>query len=82
MPAVIGLKFQLRVEDLPLDFGLECTCRLCDHVSIVPAGALRRRFPGHMRLDTLSDKLRCSACGNQFRNEWTIVRRVDERSEV
>jgi transcription elongation factor Elf1 len=78
MPVVLGVRFNIRVEDLNLDYALQFTCFHCGHFAIVSATLFKTKYPPHQRLVELEPKFKCGNCQNKISNGWKIVRRMTQ----
>ena len=83
-PLVLGLKFQIRLEDLEATDFLERRCPQCGVVTRLSPWHLHALFPAHVRLVDIEAKMRCRICGRVGPQPWSLwrahppIRVVDE----
>jgi hypothetical protein len=75
-PVTLGPKYGVSIEDLEDGDGLRLTCAVCRHQAVVPAAALRARWPAYRRLIDIKDRFPCGRCHNRTGNYWMCVREI------
>ena len=72
VPAVLGAKYGLRIEDLRPDHVLIVTCFACKHEGVIYGSWLKRRYAPHCRLRDIENRFRCQRCNNAALNAWQV----------
>ena len=71
--AVLGPRYNLRLEELLGCHAVEIECGNCGHKGLVAPHRLHDRFAGHLRLIEIASRMRCRRCGRAGAMDWRVV---------